>query len=273
MGIFEALKNIFDTKFSLILKDNKFVLFDFSKNTSDALEARDGGTLSIDISKTTENERKQIKEKILDVQIQESDKTFLIDKYTEKTQCIRSNLPTKQQDMELLKFYRDKLNPDMYRALEASLVMRNVFRNGGKVTEIKRDISRQYPQFGNNLCNLVNEGYFDEHFKELYYSMLEEENFDIRNYSIKVENITRSLPYTVFVTQFKKYEDLSGELNYKLTRLRGYGAGKLLLHGIGRDNVIRVRDLIKEYDGEQGISVDLEVNPQETVISAVIKFG
>ena len=85
MGILEALKNIFDTKFSNILNNNKFVLFDFSKNTENTLEIKKDGTLSIDLSKVSAEERKKIKEQIIDVSIQNENETFLLDESKNKT--------------------------------------------------------------------------------------------------------------------------------------------------------------------------------------------
>ena len=173
---------------------------------------------------------------------------------------------------ELLKFYKDKLKPEMYKALEASIIVKNVFERGEDISEMKRDISDKYPTFGNNLCNLVTRGYFNEHFKELYQSMLEDEEFDINAYQRKVEKIIKSLPYTVFITRYKSYDELSGEVRFKLDRLKKYGTGKLLLHGLGRENVNTTMTILEEYRENNHINMQIEINPKKTIITATLIF-
>ncbi len=85
-------------------------------------------------------------------------------------------------------------------ALEIALIIKNKKNTDLQgIKELKRDVSCTYPVFGSNLCNLVSEGYFDNHFKELYENMSREEEFTIDKYTRKIEQIVVSLPYTVFV--------------------------------------------------------------------------
>ncbi|MBI4152669.1 hypothetical protein HY495_03085 [Candidatus Woesearchaeota archaeon] len=235
------------------------------------MELKEGGKLSIDLSKATEEEQRSLKEKILDLSVQKQEEVFLIDDSSQTTQKIKQNLPD-DNDESLLKFYKDKLKPEWYKALEASIILRNAFKKGHDITELKRDISRRYPLFGNNLCNLTTERYFDDHFKKLYESMIDEEDFDILIYQRKVEKIITSLPYTVFVTRHKTYDQLSGEVAFKLEKLKRYGTGRLLLHGIGRENVSTTLNLLGEYKTERTITIQEEINFKETIITATLIF-
>ncbi|MCK5176894.1 MAG: hypothetical protein KAQ92_04160, partial [Candidatus Aenigmarchaeota archaeon] len=201
MKILDNLKKIFDTKFSDILNNNKIVFLDFSKNNNYVLEKKSEDKLSIDISKATPKEKKLIKENILDVNFQEKGNLLKNSSY-EKTKQIKESLP-ESDDKKLLEFYRDKLTPEMYYALEASLVIRKSFKKGQNITELKWDIVRKYPSFGNNLCNMTTQGYFEDHFYKMYHEMLEDNGFDIRLYQNKVKWIIKALPYTVFVTKYK----------------------------------------------------------------------
>jgi len=246
-------------------------MFDFSKNTNYVLEVKDNQKLSLDLSKATPEEKKLIKEKIIDVAIQDENQAFLSDNSARKTQQIKSNLPDKD-DEELIKFYKDKLPLDMQNALEASLVVRRVFNNEGDISDLKRDIAQKYPEFGNNLCNMTTEGYFHGHFKDLYQSMLNDERFDISEYQKKVKKIVVSLPYTVFVTKYKKFVEIAGEVQYKIQRLKKYGTARLLLHGIGKTNVDTTFKIIEMYKDDKNIHIDVEVNNQGSIITATFKF-
>ncbi len=270
MKLFDNLKKIFEAKFSDLLNNNKFVLFDFSRNPTYVLEKNNDGVLNIDMSKATSEEKKLIKEQVLDVSFKE--RGFLLtDKSSEKTTQIKENLP-KGDDKKLLQFYRDKLSPEMYDALDASLVIRNSSNKGENILELKLDVINKYPTFGNNLSNLTSQGYFDNHFRQLYYAMLGEENFDIRVYQKKVEGIIKSLPYTVFITKRKTLDELSGEVKFKLEKLRQYGMNKLFLHGLGRENVDTGLKIINEYKDDKTIDIEKDINPSRTIINATFRF-
>jgi len=269
--ILDNLKKIFETKFRDIFTGNTITLFDFSRNTENVIELKEGNKLAIDISKATEEEKKKLKEEVLDLIVQDQDQVFLMDKSSQKTERIKGNLPT-GEDETLLKFYKDKLDPEMYKALEVSFVVRNAFNTGEDIVELKRDIANRFPTFGNNLCNLVTGGYFDNHFKDLYNSMIDDEIFDINSYQKKVKNIVCSLPYTVFITRFKSYDELSGEVRFKLSNLKKYGAGRLLLHGIGRENVNTSNSILDEYKDDGTVTVQKEINPKKTIITATLNF-
>lgn len=270
MKLLDNLKKIFEAKFSDFLNGNRFSLFDFSRNTTYVLEEKKKGVLSIDVSKATPEENRLIKEKFLDVNFQE--KGFLLtDKSSEKTSQIKENLP-KGDDKKLLQFYKDKLSPEMYDALDASLVIRNAFKKGEDILELKIDVIKKYPTFGNNLCNLSSQGYFEDHFKQMYDKMFEEDGFDIRLYQEKVEWIIKSLPYTVFITKHKTLDELSGEVKFKLEKLRRYGMNKLLLHGLGKENVDTGLKIIGEYKEDKTLDIEKDINPRKTIINATFKF-
>lgn len=270
MTILENLKRIFEGKFRDVLSNNNITIFNFSKNTTEIVEIKNGNELVIDLSKADEKEKKLVKS-ILDSRVQSENEAFLMDSSSEKTLKIKQSLPSGESE-NILKFYKDKLKPEMYKALEASFIAKNAFERGDNISEMKRDISKKYPTFGNNLCNLVTGGYFNEHFKWLYQSMLEDEVFDINVYQRKVENIVKSLPYTVFITRFKSYDDLSGEVRFKLDKLKKYGAGKLLLHGLGRENVSTTLNILEEYKYDKNVTIQKELNPKETIITATLIF-
>jgi len=268
----DKLKTIFEGKFGDILSNNNITLFNFSRNIENTLELKEGDKLlSLDVTKASEEERIKIKREITDDIIQNQKNAFLVNQTSDKTKRIKRNLPD-SEDKELLRFYKDKLNLDMYKALEASLIVRSSAEKREDIAELKRDIAIKYPDFGNNLCNLTTQGYFDGHFRELYSSMLEDDNFDIISYQKKVEKIVKSLPYIVFITRYKSYDLLSGEVSFKLEKLKKYGTGKLVLHGLGKENVNTTLSILEEYYGEDNILIEKRINSHKTIITATLKF-
>ena len=268
--VLEKLKKIFETNFSDIFKNANIKIFDFSNNDNRVLEVK-GDKLGLDISKASEDERKLIKEEILDFIIQKQDELFLTSKINDKTRKIERNLP-EEKDKELLRFYKDKLNPDIYNALEMALVIRKVYLRSEEIKDLKKDVSLKYPQLGNNVCNLVTEGYFDVYFRELYHNMAEENDFSVSLYQDEVERIVKSLPYMVFISRYKSYDEFGGEVKFKLEKLRKYSLEKLKLHGLSRENVETALKISDGYKDDPGISIDPQVNPSKTRVTITFTF-
>lgn len=140
---------------------------------------------------------------------------------------------------------------------------------GVSISSAKSDISKKFPSFGKNLCNLANEGYFHKDFKELYFSMEQEEGFSPDSYKKLVERIVEGLLYTVFVSGTDSSESKIREINSKMNRLRMYGVSKsLLVHAIGGDNVIIADKIVAEIQTK-----DIEIKKTKKRFTAVIKFS
>lgn len=270
MKILDNLKKVFESKFRDLFANNTFKLFDFSRNSTYTLETKDGEKLLIDLTKSDDTEKKAIKE-ILDNSIQNDGELFLTNKDAKKTEQIKRNLP-KDTDDELLNFYSDKLNSDTLKALEMSLVVRNAFKNKEVIIELKRDIIYKFPEFGNNICNLTSSNYFETYFKELYDIMSEEESFKIDDYQKEVGWIIKSLPYMVFINRFKSLEEFSGEVKFKLSKLKKYGTNKLKLHAIGKDNVEKALKIVEEYKDKREINIEIIMNDNKTIVTIIFKF-
>lgn len=271
MNILDKLKTLFEGKFRDVFTGNVIKLFDFSKNTNNFLELKEGQRLSLDLGKATDEEKRLIKKEVIDVVIQNEKDAFLLNKSGDKTKQIKRNLPL-EDDTKLLKFYKDKLSPEMFRALEASLIVRNSWKKNEDITELKRDIASKYPKFGNNFCNLVTRNYFEEYFKELYENMIEQEDFNILSYQKEVERIVESLPYMVFINRHKSYEEFSGEVKFKLDKLKKYGTEKLKIHALGKDNVEKALKIIEDYKGDDSITIEKRMNSSKAIITAVFRF-
>lgn len=269
MNPFEKLRNIFEGKFRDVFANNKFVLFDFSHNSNSVVEVKKQDVLSIDLGKATLEEKKAIKE-IVEYSIQQ-DEALLRKEEKALTEKIHHNLPLRE-DNELLDFYKGKLVPEMHQALEAALILRRMKESGESIDDFKAKIARRYPLFGNNLCNMVSQGYFHDHFKQLYQSMQSEPDFDIEKYRSKVLKIVVESPYTVFITRHKTYDEMSGKVRFKLQKLKAYGTGKLAIHGLGKENVATTKLILDEYKNDNSVQIEIDPDSTSTIITAYLKF-
>jgi len=183
---------------------------------------------------------------------------------------IKENIPM-SSDKVLLEYYRGKLVPDYLQVLEASLIVRSMSRKKLDIKNMKRDITRAFPRFGRNLCNLTSEGYFHNHFNELYESMSKEEDFYVKDYQKQVEKIVVGLPYTAFVNSIATVDTTVREILSKIERLKKYGAGRFLIHALGKDNVEKTEKILKKIR-EKDDSIEIDIEKRTNRITATLKF-
>jgi hypothetical protein len=231
----------------------------------------DKRTIRINYSELTPNEKKEFAQ-IIRTQAIPSQQAVINSDSKEKTLGIKAGLPT-NPDKQLITFYNQKLSPEYLEALEIALVIKNKkLQDQEAVKELKKDVHSKYPIFGNNLCNLVSEGYFHHHFKDLFQQMSEnEDNFTVGTYRKKVEQIVVSLPYTIFVNSHHSKEELSGLILYKLQKLKEYGSQPLRVHALNVENVLKAQDVINNLISSEGIQVDYDPKKQ-SYMTAILRI-
>ena len=102
--------------------------------------------------------------------------------------------------------------------------------------------------------------------------MRQDDVFDILLYQNKVEKIVKSLPYIVFIDKYRSYNEMNGEVHFKISKLRKYGAGKLILHALSKENVMNALLIIEEFKKDEAMEIRIEINKQRTVLIAVFSF-
>src|SRR3989344_8479203 len=145
--VFEKLKSIFEVRLSdffknntLIFKNNSLININFSRKSNSALELN-GDALLVNLDHATPEEKKRVKEEIINHRVQIEGEAFLVKHSSTNVKKVKENLPD-GTEQELLDFYKNKLTPEMCKALEASIVVRNAFRKKEDITELKRGITR-----------------------------------------------------------------------------------------------------------------------------------
>jgi len=269
LRIFEKLRKIIDIK-NLLKFEGKLVLFDFSRNIENKYQLEGDKKLIINPSKLglTDDKKKALAE-LFSSEIKDGN-VILQKEYIQETRDLKQNIPT-GEDKVLLDFYKDKLKPEYVDALEICLMIRTMSKKGIDIDKNKRDVIKKYPKFGRNICNMVSADYFHNHFKELYEHMKDDNDFTVELYQQKVERIVISLPYTVFINSKSTSEEKLKEIVYKMEKLKKYGTGRLIIHGLGTLNVNKSEEIIKYF--EKDSSVDIEIpDKSKTYITAILKF-
>lgn len=166
--------------------------------------------------------------------------------YPELTQFVIQNLPKKDQAIWL-----------------AALIIREHFDKDERtvVSQLKKDIVTRYPGKGGNIANLCTTGYLENHIVPLH-DYLVKESSDERKFLEIYDTIVNELPYAVFSSRTKSLETLVEEILGKIKEVSKYGWRKVSVHGIGEENVKKIKQAMIEVESEceQEISTTIEAD-------------
>ncbi|MBS3102492.1 hypothetical protein J4458_03520 [Candidatus Woesearchaeota archaeon] len=269
MGFLEALKQIINIDLDLSNFINIKIIRN-SQNNQKFIPSRDAKTLSINYPQL-EGKEKQAVNKALKDGFESGEIDHFMESFSEKkVEDIKEKLNLKNTK-EILEFYKDKIPLNYYRALEASLYARTNFSAGRSIAEDKRDIKNKFGEEGNNICNLCTAGYFEGYIKEAYEEMESSNNFSIDEWQKYFKLIVRTSPFAVFVYRDMSEEELSGIIMYRLDTNIKYGIKFVDIHGIGWDNVKKIKNILRELQKERDLDPEIQ-SPSKMIIHVRISI-
>ncbi len=258
MGWFEKLKEFVNIDFkidSLI----KIVFIKNSKINSDNTSIEDSKVSSVNplteepkeyIYNEEENtlvfngenisdERKEKLKPIIKDYIQEEN-MLLKTNTSEKLKKVELyNKKDNKDDKRILEFFRDIIPSKDLEALEISLFLRDGFRNGYDIKEMKRDIRKKFGDRGNNISNLCTAGYFETFIQKLRNETSKEE------FSELYEQIVSNYILAVFVNEQMSVFQITEEIKKKINASMRYGFKFVDVHGIGTQNINKIMSCIE----------------------------
>jgi len=150
---------------------------------------------------------------------------------------------------DILDFYRGKISPEHYKALEASLYARSYFKLGQSILDMKKDIRNKFGEDGNNICNLCTTGYFEGYIKEAYEEMQSSPDFSIIKWQDYFQIIVRTSPFAIFVHKEMSENELSGKILFRLKTYKKYSYETLIIWETELKDLNEVEDKILEFNG------------------------
>jgi hypothetical protein len=268
MSFLERLKDIIGIDIHHLVNVNVTIIN--NKDSKDkTLFSEDKKTLKINLAALESREWEELKP-ALKQSLEEECTTFLETGAEQRVEDIRQKLELKTTK-DVLGFYEGKIPSIHYKALEASLYLREAFRSGENIDEMKKDIIHKFGLRGRNICNLCSTGYFEGYLTDLYNEMRKQTGFANWRFVAAFEKIVDEVPFTVFVSQFQGKEQIKSEIDSKLTKFHSYGIGYLAVHGIGADNVRKIQEIIKEIT-EKRTDIKTEMSIESGNIKVEIMF-
>lgn len=144
----------------------------------------------------------------------------------------------------LIEFFLDKIPASDIPILKASLYLRSVLESKGETQRIKKDIMLRYGDRGKNISNLCSAGYFENWIRPLYEKMSKFPWFTKKRFTTAYNEIVTYYPFATFVHRGMSEEEVEKEIVQKIETREQYGVNILNIHGIGQDNVAKIRNVV-----------------------------
>jgi len=240
----DKLKSFIDANFSHFITVN----INTNPRSKEKIETTDDGkTVKLNLSAFTPEEKEELKKLLLAEH--EDGKKLFEEKSSEHLEDIAQTFSLSSTH-EILDFYKDKISDYHLEALEASLVLRNAFRRGENVDDLKEDIKIRFGDVGNNIANLCTAGYFEGYIKNVYEEMSKQPDFRVHAFRDYFNKIVSLHHFAIFVSRDMRSDELEGTVRTKLNAYKKYGIRFLDIHGIGKQNVEKIKQLHAMLEAE-----------------------
>lgn len=232
----------------------------------------DRRTVIINSTKATPQDISQIAQ-FVNEQIHQEDRLLVEDEAHDTLEEF-GRVDEKQENKDLLGYFRGKVPDSDMQILRASLYLKTVHDRRGETHPIKEDILIRYGRRGIVIANLCTAGYFETVIKPLYQELASHDDFTREKFLNAYEGIIGDYVFAVFVSSVTSYGKLKGEVIRKIELNKKYGIHKMNLHAIGRENKEKILSLLKDEDIQRLLMhpLDTDIVSSKNYITATIEF-
>lgn len=176
----------------------------------------------------------------------------------------------KGDNKTILEFFKGKIPQTDQEILRASFVIKELHEMHKDVKGLKWDIIQRYGKRGSNISNLCTAGYFETVIKPLYEAMASSQDFSQEKFLERYEVIVMQYPFAVFVSSRMSKAETKTEIVNKIKLNKGYGIRQMNVHGIGKENVIKIQEVL--FDIRKEINWPAQIDSSASFINAKLTF-
>lgn len=168
-------------------------------------------------------------------------------------------------------FFRGKITPIDMLALETAAYVANTYASDKKKADrLRGEFTERYGERGNHMLNLYSAGYFQSYFKPLYEALSERDDFSSEEFQHTFDFILRTEPFTVFVGRLKSVDETVSLVLEKVERCTRYGIQELNVHGIGQENIEKIRSILEDEEINKSFSQSPNISIKGDVAHATL---
>lgn len=150
-------------------------------------------------------------------------------------------------------FFNGKIHEEDFIILQVANLVDKLYREGNRTDadRIKYEAIKKNGTLAKNIINIYGAGYFGNTLKPLYEILQESGSSDFaEKFNEMYRIIVAEAIFTLFVSTTQTSEQALVNLREKIEINRAYGAYKINIHGINKENVKKIRKLIDEIRNE-----------------------
>jgi len=264
LSIWEGLAKLFQIK--RLFRDVKL----FSDNRQENKTYIDKRTqiLNINVFKIDSQDEEQL-QKVLKKTVQEENQ-LILEKESDK--LFEELLSFDPKNHEELDYFKGRIPYKDLPILRASLFLKSQYEASKSVDKLKTDIMTKYGDRGKNIANLCSAGYFQKIIKPLYQHMSSKPDFTQKEFEARYEIIVMQFPFAVFVSRAMSHNEIKKIIIQKIEINKKYGVKYLRIHGIGGENVKKIKEVIQDKEIESKYTALPEIDSGQEFITVKISF-
>lgn len=151
----------------------------------------------------------------------------------------------------LLDFFRGKIPDEDFIALRAAIYIKKRFDEGapyGEIYALKGELITKFGNRGLKINNLVSSGYFTTMIMPIYKEMANSPDFSEEEFLKKYNLIINEEAFAVFVSGWMMADELAPIIHNKIRKNLKYGKNFVTIHGIGKENVNNIKDILLDVE-------------------------
>lgn len=227
-------------------------------------------TLSINLEKLDYSEKEQIGKAITEA-VRKEDRLLLEQNSEKIIEDFKLNENSKHTK-SILSHFKEVIPPDDYEALRAALYIKKCFDEDlGGIYKLKGDIIKKYGKRGLNISNLCSAGYFETWILPIHNEMKKDPNFSNEKFFGIYNIIINESAFAVFVSGSMSNDNVKITIEEKIKRNLRYGIKFVNIHGIGKDNVKKIRGVISEIEVKYP-KITKSIEKEKNIIFVKLRF-
>lgn len=151
----------------------------------------------------------------------------------------------------LLDFFREIIPDDDFTILRSAIYIKGRFDEGAPHNEIytlKGELMAEYGVRGRKINNLLSSGYFESMLMPLYTEMAKQPGFTKNDFLEQYNLIIDEEAFAIFVPGWMMADELAPIIHKKIRKNVKYGVNFVTIHGIGRENVESIKDILGDIE-------------------------
>lgn len=216
----------------------------FSDNQSNKTIYVDKRTININVCKLNTSKESKLKP-LINQAIVEDGLLLTRDDVQEVITAFRK-VDKEKRNLEFLKFIKQIIPEEDLVILRAAIFIKSQYDAGKDIKPLKGQLIERYGNRGKNISNLYSAGYFASLIKPLYEEMSKQPDFVQERFREVYEIIVKESPYAVFINTNMTPSETKEAVVNRIKISQKYGLSFLHIHGIGKENVSKILQLLDE---------------------------